>query len=72
MHKTNVEMNLSLLWGRDIPREYWSEAINAAIHILTWIKMKAIDGRNSYEAYYGKKLTISHFKVFNSHAYEVY
>ena len=43
-----MEMGQAILWGKDLPRVYWSEAINAAIHILNQMKMEAVDDKAPY------------------------
>lgn len=55
--------------GRNLPREYWGEAINAAVHILNKTKTISVNDRTPYEAYYGKKPIISHLRVFGSDAF---
>ena len=62
-------MGLAMLRGRDLPWEYWGEAMNIVVHILSWTKTIAIKGKTLYEPYYGKKLTISHLWISGFDAY---
>ena len=58
-----------MLKGKDFLREYWSEALNAAIHICNRTETVAVEGKTPYQAYYGKKPIISYLRIFGSNAY---
>ena len=58
-----------MLKGRDLPWEYWGEAINMVVHILKRTKIVTISGKIPYEAYYGKKPIITHLQVFGFDAF---
>lgn len=68
-HRTSVEMSLTMLKGRNLSKAYWGEAITTAVHILNRTKTKAVAAKTPYEAYYGKKPTISHLRIFGSNAF---
>ena len=68
-NKTAMEMGLAMLKGRDLPRKYSGEAINAAVHILNRTKTVIVNNKTPYEAYYGKKLVITHLIIFGPDAF---
>ena len=69
MKRTTIEMGLAILRGKDLPWEYWSEAMNSAIHICNRIETVVVEGKTLYGAYYGKKLVITHSRIFGFDAY---
>jgi hypothetical protein len=44
---------------------FWGEAMVTTICILNRLPTKALDGRTSYEAWHGRKPTVSHLRVFS-------
>ena len=47
----------------------WGEAMNTAIYTLNRCPTKAVEGKTLYEAWIGKKPSISHLRVFGCDAY---
>ena len=41
------------------------EAISSASHILNWSPHPTLDGKTPFEAWCGKKLVVSHFRIFS-------
>jgi hypothetical protein len=53
-----------LLKQRGMFAVFWGEAVVTAIYILNRSPTKALNGRTSYEAWHGRKPTVSHLRVF--------
>lgn len=68
-NRTVVEMARSLLKGKGMPNCYWAEAVATAVYLLNLSPTKAVQNCTPYEAWIGRKPTISHLKVFGSIAY---
>lgn len=49
-----------------LSKELWAEAIATAAYIVNRSPTKAIDCRTPFEMWSGKKLDISHIKIFGS------
>ena len=48
---------------------YWAEAVKTTNYILNRCSTSAVDGKTPYEAWYGKKPNVGHFRVFRCLAY---
>jgi hypothetical protein len=48
-----------------MPVVFWGEAVVRAVYILNRSPTKALNGRTSYEAWYGRKPAVSHVWVFD-------
>jgi hypothetical protein len=57
-------MARALLKQRGMPAVFWGEAVVTAVYILSHLPTKALNGRTSYEAWHGRKLTVSRLWVF--------
>lgn len=68
-NRSIVEMGLSMLRAKDLPRSFWVEAVNTVVHILNGTMTKAIEGKTPEEAYSGRKPITIHLKVFGSIAF---
>ena len=68
-NRTVVEMARSLLKGKDLPNQYWAEAVASTVYFLNFSPTKAVQNITPYEAWKGTKPTVSHLKVFSSIAY---
>ena len=53
----------------NLPSFLWGEAMNTAIYTLNRCLTKAVEGKTPYEAWTGKKPSISHIRVFGCDAY---
>jgi hypothetical protein len=63
-NQTVVGMARALLKQRGMSVVFWGEAVVTAIYILNRSPTKALNGRTSYEAWYGRKPAVSHLRVF--------
>src|SRR3954469_16813332 len=68
-NQTVVGMARALLKQRGMPAIYWGEAVATAVYILNRSPTKALDDRTPYEAWHGRKPTVSHFRVFGCLAF---
>jgi transposase InsO family protein len=60
-----VGMARALLKQRGMPAVFWGEAVVMTVYILNRSSTKALNGRTSYEAWYGRKPAVSHLRVFS-------
>jgi hypothetical protein len=63
-NQTVVGMTRALLKQRGMPAVFWGEAVVTAVYILNRSPTKALDGRTPYEAWHGRKLAVSHLRLF--------
>ena len=68
-HRTGVEMSRTMLTHSQLPQFLWAEAMMTAIHTLNRSPTSAVPGMTPYQAYYGSKPDVSHFRVFGCDAY---
>ena len=68
-NKTIVEMARSMLQHKNLPKNLWSEAVSTTIYILYRSPTKAVLNMTPYEAWFNRKPTVDHFKVFGCVAY---
>jgi hypothetical protein len=64
-----VGMARALLKQRRMPAVFWGEAVVTVVYILNRSPTKALNGRTSYEAWHGRKPTVSHLRVFSCLAF---
>jgi hypothetical protein len=63
-NQTVVRMARTLLKQREMSAIFWGEVVVMAVYILNLSPTKALNGRTSYETWYGRKLAVSHLRVF--------
>jgi hypothetical protein len=63
-------MARALLKQRGMPAVFWGEVVVTAVYILNRSLTKALNGRTSYEAWYGHKPAVSHLWVFGCLAFD--
>jgi hypothetical protein len=57
-------MARALLKQRRMPAIFWGEVVVTAVYILNLSPTKALNGRTPYETWHGRKLVVSHLRVF--------
>jgi hypothetical protein len=62
-------MARALLKQRGMPVVFWGEALVTVVYIHNRSPTKALNGRTSYEAWHGRKPTVSHLRVFGCLAF---
>ena len=64
MNRTLVEKVRSMLADSQLPHTFWAEALSTAAYLINRSPTKALDHKTPFEAWYGKKPTVSHLRVF--------
>jgi hypothetical protein len=64
-----VGMARALLKQRGMSAVFWGEMAVTAVYILNRSPTKALNGRTSYETWYGCKPAVSHLRVFGCLAF---
>ncbi|KAJ0589103.1 putative RNA-directed DNA polymerase [Helianthus annuus] len=69
--KNRTVMNLarSMLHESKLPRLLWAEAVATAVYTLNRSPTKALVNQTPYEAWYGRKPSVSHLRTFGCVAY---
>ncbi|MCO5550300.1 hypothetical protein L7F22_003783 [Adiantum nelumboides] len=68
-NRTIMEMARTMLAHASLPRSYWAEACNTAVYIQNRSPTHALQDMTPFQAYYGRKPTVSHFRVFGCSAF---
>jgi Reverse transcriptase (RNA-dependent DNA polymerase)/gag-polypeptide of LTR copia-type/Integrase core domain/GAG-pre-integrase domain/Domain of unknown function (DUF4219)/Zinc knuckle len=68
-NRTVIEMGRSLLKHAKLPKDFWAEAVGAAVYLLNRAPTKALNGETPIQVWSGKKPDVSHLKVFGCIAY---
>jgi hypothetical protein len=59
----------SLLSDSHFPAHFWSEALSCFLHTLNLSPSAAVSGKTPFEAFYGRKPSVSHLHVFGCQVY---
>jgi hypothetical protein len=68
-NKHIVEITCAMLNKKNLPNYFWAEAVATAVYIMNQTPIATIHGMIPEEKFIGKKLDVSHFKVFGCIAY---
>ncbi|KAJ0785458.1 putative RNA-directed DNA polymerase [Helianthus annuus] len=68
-NRTLMELSRSMMNVKQLPNNYWAEAIACATYILNRTVTKTRPNVTPYEAWNGRKPNVEHLKVFGSLAY---
>ncbi|GJY68640.1 retrovirus-related pol polyprotein from transposon TNT 1-94, partial [Tanacetum coccineum] len=68
-NRTIMNMVRSMLKSKNMPKEFWAEAVQCAVYIQNRCPHVKLVDKTPQESWSGVKPTISHFKVFGSVAY---
>ena len=69
MNRTLVESVRSMLSDANLPHTFWAEALSTAVYLRNRSPTKAVSGKTPYEAWMGKKPSVSHLRVFGCRAF---
>lgn len=69
MNRTLVEMARCMIHGKNLPQNFWAEAINTATYIRNRSESSALNKVTPYEAWTGRKPSIRHLRIFGSKCY---
>ena len=70
-NRTVVEMSRSLLKGKGLPNNFWTETVSTVIYLLNISPTKAVQNQTPYEVWRGRKPRVSHLRVFGCIAYDL-
>ncbi|KAJ8771724.1 hypothetical protein K2173_026901 [Erythroxylum novogranatense] len=70
-NRTIVEMARNMMQAKGLPNSFWAEAIATAIYLLNVSPTKAIPNQTPFEAWMGRRPTVSHLRVFGCLAYSL-
>ena len=54
---------------KHMPKSYWAEATNTTDYLMNWCTTSRVHEVTPHEKYFGKKLYLSHTRIFGSTAY---
>lgn len=58
-----------MLENKSVPKKFWAEVVYTAVYLLNKSVTQAMKEKTLEEAWLGRKLKVSHLKVFGSTAY---
>ena len=64
-----MDMVRCMIRAKNFPKWLWPEAVATAVYIQNRTPTKSVKDKTPYEAWYGKKPSVEHFKVFECIAY---
>ena len=59
-----VAMARSMMKAKGMPARFWGEAVTTAVFILNRVPTKALTGKTLFEAWYGRKPSVSFLRTF--------
>ena len=68
-NRTILDMVRSMMKSKNMPKEFWAEAVQCAIYIQNRCPHARLNGKTPQEVWSGQKPSVSHLKVFGSVAY---
>jgi transposase InsO family protein len=63
-NQTVVGMARSMMKAKNLPSFFWGEAVTTAVYVLNRSFTRSVEGKTPYEAWYGKKPSVEHLRVF--------
>jgi hypothetical protein len=66
---TIVEMARSMIYGQGLGLEFRAQAVSNAVYIRNRCPTSAVHGKTQKEAWYGRKPSVAHIRVFRCIAY---
>ena len=63
-NRTVVEMARCLLKSKNMPGEFWGEAVSTAVFLLNRAPTRSLQGKTPYEAWYNKKPKVHFLRTF--------
>ncbi|KAM1053550.1 hypothetical protein ACFX2I_000976 [Malus domestica] len=63
-NRTIMNMVRSMLSAKQIPKSFWPEATNWAVHVLNRCPTLAVKNKTPEEAWNGRKPSVDHFRIF--------
>eukprot|EP00253_Pinus_taeda_P025583 PITA_25583 len=69
INKTLMERAKSMLSGAKLGQEFWTEAVDTACYLVNKSPSSVLEDKTPQEVWTGKKLSLSHLRVFGCDAY---
>ena len=63
-NRTVMDMVRSMMKAKDMPKEFWAEAVACAVYVLNRCSSRSIKKQTPYEIWSGNKPNISYLRVF--------
>ena len=63
-NQTVVGMARSMMKAKGMPTRFWGETVTTAVFILNRAPTKALNGKTSFDAWYGRKPSVSFLRTF--------
>uniref|UniRef100_A0A1Y1MYL6 Retrovirus-related Pol polyprotein from transposon TNT 1-94 n=1 Tax=Photinus pyralis TaxID=7054 RepID=A0A1Y1MYL6_PHOPY len=67
--RTIVESARSMLYEKDLPVEFWGDAVNTAVYILNRTPNSQTCGKTPYQLWTGKQPHLNHIRTFGCEAF---
>jgi hypothetical protein len=64
-----MECAKNMILAQGLKLEFWGEAMNTTVYIKNRCPTKALDSKTPQEAWSGRKLDVSHLRVFGCKAF---
>ncbi|KAL4352077.1 hypothetical protein GQ457_06G007290 [Hibiscus cannabinus] len=68
-NRTILNMARSMLKAKNMPKEFWAEAVSCVVYLSNRSPTKNVDNVTPQEAWSGRKPSVRHIRVFGSIAY---
>jgi Integrase core domain len=59
-----LEVTRSLLFQTNVPKQYWSEAVLTAVHLINRLPTPVLDDKSPLEVLSKTKITLDHLRIF--------
>ena len=63
-NRASEEITRTLLNETNLPKYFWADAMNIACYVLNRVLIRPILKKTLYELFKGRKVNISHLRVF--------
>ena len=68
-NRTILDMVRTMLKSKNVPKEFWAEVVQCAIYVQNRCPHAKLNEKTLQEVWSGRKLSVSHLKVFGNIAY---
>ncbi|KAK8933421.1 hypothetical protein KSP39_PZI015880 [Platanthera zijinensis] len=68
-NRTVAEMGRIMLLHKNLPKEFWAEAVNTAVYILNRVTTRSLQDSTPYEQLFQRKPSVTHLRTFKCTAY---
>ena len=63
-NRSVMEMARCLLYEKDLPKQFWAEAINTSVYLLNMLPTRVLSGKTPFEEWYGFKPSVNYLKEY--------